>query len=145
MSTFNLGSSPAGVIRKNSSAALSSTFTTAAMGSFVAVTGLSCTVTVPAGGRSVKISAFLAMNNSGATYFSSAIYKDGSLLSQYQCGLNGATTYVHNLLAVDISPSAGSHTYAIYIAPNGGTTNVLGSPGGYGAVGGPSIILVEPI
>lgn len=87
--------------------------------SFTAVTGLTTTVTVPAGGRDVEISigaSAIKIDTQGAIW-SVALYKDGSPLSQWYRNQDVAGFNIPlSLSCVDTAPTAGSHTYAVYFA-----------------------------
>lgn len=120
-------------------------FTTAST-SAVQVTGLSVTVTVPAGGRSIKITAFSygVGNTAGSNTAEMSIW-DGTVGSgtrlQVASVLStgaGATQSPSTLIAI-VTPAAGSKTYNVGALASAGTTSVPAT------VTSPSFILVELI
>lgn len=124
------------------SATLSADFSTSTAGAFVAVTGLSVTVTVPTTAKQVRVTAPLMLDNSGAGYQAAAIFNGVTNLFQQSVSTAGRfpATLVFVLPAV-----SGSQTFTAQIALNGGSTSVKGAAGstGYGADGGPSQLVVE--
>lgn len=91
--------------------------------SFVDVTGLSVTITVPSGGRSLQIDMrALAISNTtsgvgvSASIFEGATEISGFILSSYSSG-----GYLPCSLQAVITPTAGSHTYKIRIKSDTGT------------------------
>lgn len=92
----------------------------------VDLTGLSVTVTVPSGGRRVKVSSFININNvsnGGSTAL--FLYKDGTQVQLSQ--INNATggyTQSQALLFSEI-PTSGSHTYKLRMSKAAGTSTGL--------------------
>jgi len=119
---------------------------TTASTTIVQATGLSTTVTVPAGGRRVKITAYArsATNNNSGAYAQMFIF-DGAVPAGTQ--LAGSSTQVSavnqdipGIVIASHVPSAGSHTYNVgFRAAGSGTAKI-------GAVSNePASILVELI
>lgn len=131
-------------------AEITSTFTTTTVNSYVDVTGLSTTVTIPGGGRDIEIVVDLSgffTSAAAATALTLAI-REGSTLIR-QCVINqtvAAYSDPRNLIARISAPSAGSHTYKVSVAQNAaGTINVGASTGGSTVAFSASFILVKAI
>lgn len=125
-------------------AQITSNFTTTST-TAVQVTGLSITVTVPSGGRRVKITAWAeTMITNGAANIYWQIWQgtvgSGTLLSRAQNYLP-ASTGANNAIAIAvITPSAGSYTY------NVGCYNTQGATAGIEATSTyPAFIMAELI
>jgi hypothetical protein len=126
-------------------ASITSNFTTTTAGSFVNVTGLSVTVTVPAGGRRVKITVqlgSLASSQSAGNGVTLDVYDSTAAA---EIGSTSFTTAVANysqagLVVATHTPAAGSRTYIARVQEAAaGTVTVSASSTA------PSFILVEAI
>jgi hypothetical protein len=124
-------------------AEITTPFTTASA-TAVQVTGLTATVTVPAGGRKVKITAFVTYstnsgNNTNAlTIWDGVVSGGGTQLAQ---GNNSAIIAGSGALAIAVvTPSAGSKTYNVGLHTTGGTATI-----GAGGATNPAFLLVELI
>ncbi len=125
--------------------AITSNFSTAST-SAVQVTSLTSTVTIPSGGRSVKITAYAPSlyNGTISTNVILTIW-DGTVGSGTQLGSAVVSAPAANAQApvtamAIVTPSAGSKTYNIGLnASGGGTANLSAS------ATGPAFILVELI
>jgi hypothetical protein len=121
-----------------------SNFTTTS-GSAVQVTGLTVTVTIPAGGRSIKITAFAESLYGNATAYIIMSIWDGTVGSGTQLArgqiYNPSTTNAATTVMVQaiVTPSAGSKTYNVGLLTGAGTATLES------VSGGPSFILVEAI
>lgn len=110
----------------------------------VQITGMTSTVTVPNGGRGVKITVWCGslVTSTGAGYMNVTIW-DGTVGSGTQ--LTQSTTYTpanqgQPLIAIAfVTPSAGSKTYNVGLAVSAGTGNFQAS------ATAPAFILVEAI
>ena len=123
----------------------SSDFTTAS-GTFVLRTGLSATVTVPSGGRKVKVTVgFRTIYMAGGTNGTATVSVwDGTVGSGTQLGertyrLQDAAFEVSPTPMFFQSPSAGSKTY------NVGVKTTAGTIGFQGTAAGQAFILVEAL
>ena len=110
----------------------------------VAATGLSVTVTVPSGSRSIKITAYIAGTYNSSTNQCRLSIWDGTVGSgtQIAAAFNGNASgqIVPATMMAVATPSAGSKTYNVgYYGSGAGTTYITG------ATTGPSFILVEAI
>lgn len=98
---------------------------TTASGSTVDIPGCSIAVTVPNGGRSVKVS-FSVIINPASTSSSTTIFvvKDGTTIWNGNWAASGNFGYsqVASGFIIDGSPTAGSHTYKLQIGAAAGTT-----------------------
>lgn len=119
-----------------------------ALTSVVQIPGLTSTVTIPAGGRSVKITFYTQLLfNSAANRYSSIDIWDGPVATGTRLSTLGSFTVTAGTgtsvtcIAVTI-PAAGSKTYnvGIYSDSVGGGTATINS-----AANGPSFLLVELI
>jgi hypothetical protein len=112
-------------------------------------TTLSVTVTVPAGGRDIKITVCGSFKGSvsGDGYMIGIVESGSTALGQFTWTQNGNNYYTPITLVAHISaPSAASHTYNVYGAAAGGTLTMIGGALSTGAIGdGPTSILVEAI
>lgn len=121
---------------------LTTTSTTA-----VQVTGLTATVTVPAGGRKVKITAYCGelQNNTVPDGYMWSIWQgtvgSGTQLAQSTYGVSATVTIgVPGLAMAVVTPSAGSVTYNVGFNSFGGGTTTLDA-----SATQPAFILVEMI
>jgi len=125
-------------------AQITSMFSTSST-SFVQVTGLTTTVTVPSGGRKVKITAFSkSMYNTSSGAYSEMSIWDGTVGSGTQisdCTLltAAANQEVPNSCIAVVTPSAGSKTYNVGLKASAGTAAITA------ATTNPAFILVELI
>jgi hypothetical protein len=125
-------------------AQITSDFSTAST-SDVQVTGLTASVTIPAGGRKVKITTFFNNgSNSGSANNNLSIW-DGTVGSGTRLSSSnlknrvvGDNTGYMTCIAV-VSPSAGAKTYNVGLSTNTGTATVNAS------ATSPAFILVEAI
>lgn len=146
---------PSGVLQTNSVSAanlatnaitlgyaqITSNFTTTST-TAVQVTGLTATVTIPAGGRRVKITGYTSSNGSGG--ISQMSIWDGTVGSGTQlqtfnsptAGASGA------LIQAVVTPTAGSKTYNIGVLTTSGTSTIAADAAGTTS---PAFILVETI
>lgn len=125
-------------------AQITSMFSTSST-SFVQVTGLTATVTVPSGGRSVKITAFSkSMYNTSSGAYSEMSIWDGTVGSGTQISDTAILTATanqeipNNCIAV-VTPAAGSKTYNVGLKASAGTAAITA------ASTNPAFILVELI
>lgn len=128
-------------------AQITSNFTTTST-TFVDVTGLTTTVTVPAGGRRVQIEIqATGINNSATGIWNIALVEDGTVIQQWY--LNEPTATANNTpLSVQFSkvPTAGSHTYKVQVATTAGTVSIsAGTTSGTVLTPGPSSIIVKAV
>lgn len=124
----------------------SSTFSTASA-TAVQVTGVTATVTIPAGGRAVKITGWVNYTTHTATTWYNIIslwdgvVGSGTLLAQTEIGTNTANTALQlpaTVFAADLVPGAGAKTY------NMGLSTTAGASASLKATTGPvAFILVE--
>lgn len=128
-SLVTAGTFPAGLL--GSAVSLTSNFSTSST-TAVQVTGATKTVTVPAGGRAVRISFFAsAFTNTAAAFNTVSIWDgtvgSGTLLATsapYNTTLTGATPVYVSFVHV---PSAGSKTYNVSAHVSAGTGQLLAS------------------
>lgn len=124
-------------------AEITSDFTSATSGSAVDVTGLSVTVTVPAGGRRVKITAYAPDISTGAaasTVLEWLIYEGATLLNESAQFTSDTSSLMPAVAMAVVTPSAGSHTYKVAIKQNGAGTMTVDAGATF-----PAFILVELI
>lgn len=125
-------------------AQITANFSTAST-TVVQVTGLTTTVTIPAGGRKVKITAFTAaLYNSTAANATQMTIWDGVVGSGTQLsrttGIEGGSSSSGGIAVAIVTPAAGSKTYNVgLIAVTSGTATVEA------AATYPAFILVEVI
>lgn len=110
------------------------------------VTGLSASVTIPAGSRRIKITAYLGRVelNAGAGTAISEIW-DGTVGSGTKLASSwasyGSTGYAVNVTAIAVvTPAAGSKTYNVSIKNSGGSSTTIKA-----SATEPAFILVEAI
>ncbi len=121
---------------------ITSSFTHTAVSTVTDVTNLSVTVTVPAGGRRCKITAFspyMSSTGGAPNLQTMAIRESSTTLNQSELQLaanyrGSMTTFYSAVL------SAGSHTYKVSISQNNGGTQTF-----YASATQPAFILVEAI
>lgn len=105
------------------------------------VTGLTATVTVPAGGRKVKLTMFannVSTGNTGQNVFLSLW--EGAVGTGTQLGQSQLITSGVGICLAEYTPSAGSKTYNVGISGGGGATLTVNA----GATT-PAILLVEAV
>lgn len=128
-------------------AQITSNWTSTTVGSHVDVTGLSVTVTVPEGGRRIKVTAFAprtVTTNAGAT--SLAIREGSTILQNVVNNGVGAGQNFATIVQWTGTASAGSHTYKVSAGQNiAGTMTVYADTGGTYITTGAAFILVEAI
>jgi hypothetical protein len=91
------------------------------------LTGLSVTVTVPAG-RRIRISAHINHQNTSSGVLDALYIMEGSTILQKALTVTGAVSLEETLEpSVVISPSAGVHTYKLQADRSGGTMSMLAS------------------
>lgn len=127
-------------------AQITSNFTSSqAAPTYTQLTGLSAAVTVPAGGRGVKVTVFChALSNTSSNVemgFSlwAGVVGSGTQLQQCNTYLSTNTLNQHATMIWYGTPSAGSVTYNVGINMNGGTTTVNANSSA------PAFILVEAV
>jgi hypothetical protein len=124
---------------------ITSNFTTTAT-SATLVTGLSATVTIPSGGRRVKITVFSrALYNSATSASSELTIWDGTVgtgtqLSQAHGMQSGGTGTTPGIAMAVVTPSAGSKTYNVGLHSAAAGTATLEAGALY-----PAFLLVETI
>jgi hypothetical protein len=124
-------------------AAITSDFTTATTPALVDVTNLATTVTVPTGGRSIKITVHIWYMN--GTEVTGAGLKAAVLEGSTQLGAAVADMTVagygqnYDFCCV-VTPTAGSHTYKVAVSQSAAGTLTIGAGATY-----PAFILVELI
>jgi hypothetical protein len=121
---------------------VTTTFTTTST-TAVQVTGLSVTVTVPAGGRRIKITAFApglyaGTNINARMTIYDGVVGSGTLLS-YTYGMNSSAAATGGIAMAVVTPSAGSKTYNVGLNASSGTATLEA------IATGPAFILVEAI
>jgi len=105
------------------------------------ISGLSTTVTVPAGGRNVKITGFIPAISSDTNGISTlAIFEGATQLASASISQTlGTLSDFIMVIAYVTAPSAGSHTYLLQGSVTKGTTSIQVS------ATAPAFILVEAI
>lgn len=128
----------------STTSAFSTTSTT-----YVQVTGVSVSVTVPSGATAVKITTYCyciygsaSIDNMNTSIWDGAIGSGTILQASTMNNSLGATndqnlTIPVSVVAIQQSPTAGSHTYSMAASTSSGTINLLA------ATGSPIYILVE--
>jgi len=135
---------PAGTITLGYADTGASTNFSTASGSPVQVTGLTVTVTIPAGGRKIKISAYAEMfvsATNAAVYMSIWDGAVGSGTQIQQAYINTTNAGAQQCVSpfVVLTPAAGSKTYNVGLGASGGTGSLAQ------AAGAPSCLLVEAL
>jgi len=106
-------------------AEITSNFVTGTTGSEVDVTGLATTVTVPTGGRRIKISVYLpAFYSSNAVGCHVSIAEGATILSQSNLDVATGNKDIPISVSYCAVPSAGSHTYKVTVRSEGATTMI---------------------
>lgn len=105
------------------------------------VTGLSVTVTVPAGGRRVRITGVVHLISGGGTGLAKAnINESSTVLQTSQIWIAATSGAFTNMCVTTVVPSAGSHTYFLSVGLPSTTSQTYAD-----AVGFLAYILVEAI
>lgn len=112
-------------------------------GSIAAVTGLTATVTVPAGGRSIKVTLYtgtVSMSAAGTPTFSiwNGAVGTGTLIGTSSMGATSAYNLSMTTMAIT-TPAAGSVTFSAGLATSVGIATILATSTA------PAFILVEAI
>ena len=116
-------------------AEITSDFSSSATPAITDIAGLSVTVTVPSGGRAVKITAYSRYITGNGTH--TLEIREGSTTLQSGVAVGGAPVYFANVVSVH-TPTAGSHTYKVsFSQSSAGTYYYRAGPGR------PAFILVE--
>jgi len=108
--------------------------------------GLGVTVTIPSGGRKVRITAFSSyLSSSSAVTITDMTLWDGTVASGTQLALcrttSGGSNYaIPGIVSAIVTPSAGSKTYNVGVSNIGGGTSTL-----HASSTSPAYILVEAI
>lgn len=115
-------------------AEITSNFTTTTTGSDVDVTGLSVTVTVPAGGRKVQVTAFCTSLLKSGAAGDALIWKlkeSTTQLNESAANIPGSNFGIPGVTCVwESTPGAGSHTYKVAVSQTtAGTVTVTGAAG----------------
>ncbi len=109
----------------------------------VAITGLSVAVTIPAGGRKVRITAWGGAFTAGSNTTPSLYICDGTtatVLAYNQASIGGAGFTVPAHAVAIVTPAAGAKTYLLGMSNTAGVSTTLNA-----AVNQPAFILVETI
>jgi hypothetical protein len=108
--------------------------------SVVDLTSLSVSVTVPAGGRRVKVTGYVCSGNNTVDQLNSVYIFESTTQLSADSGLSrsGGRSYTHQVMWIG-TPSAGSHTYKLRADAGGGTMTTKAS------ATAPAFILVELI
>lgn len=128
-----------------------SVFTTTTANLWVDVTSLSVEVTVPSGGRDIKITGYIpAIKQSGAAgnVISVSIRESTTALQNtvYNSPVSNYNVPVGSVVARVSAPSSGSHTYKVSVAQsNADTLTVEAGNGSTTTTWGAAFILVEAI
>ena len=123
-------------------AQITSTFTTTST-SLVDVTGVTTTVTVPSGGRRLKVTVYgmgIGSSAGGASIINAVILEDGVQISQMQVVQPAANSGMPLTLMASKVASAGSHTYKLQACDTAAGTTTIGA-----SATQPCFILVELI
>jgi hypothetical protein len=123
-------------------AEITSNFTTTTVSDKVDVTGLSVTVTVPSGGRRIKITGFCGAfrTTAASNSFSQLYIQEGTTVLQSLSNTLCDSYYFPTVIIASVVPSAGSHTYKITTSQSAEGTITVAAGATY-----PSFILVELI
>jgi len=112
-----------------------SDFSSSATPAVTDITGLSVTVTVPSGGRAVKITAYSRYITGSGIH--TLEIREGSTTLQSGVAVGGAPVYFANVVSVH-TPTAGSHTYKVSFSQSSAGTYTFRAGAAY-----PAFILVE--
>lgn len=120
-----------------------SNFTNTTSGSSVDITSLTLTLTVPAGGRRMKVTAYTSQcfsaSSSVGNYVTLEIKEDGTTIGEATSKMNVSNADERGMTAMASKiPSAGSHTYKVTVKQTGTGTMTVG-----GSATSPAFILVE--
>lgn len=116
-------------------AEITSNFASSATPAITDIAGLSVTVTVPSGGRAVKITAYSRYITGSGTH--TLEIREGSTTLQSGVAIGGAPVYFANVVSVH-TPTAGSHTYKVSFSQSSAGTYTLRAGAAF-----PAFILVE--
>lgn len=125
-------------------AQITSTFNTASA-TAVQVTSLTTTVTIPVGGRRIKITAFAsnAYSTTTAGYIALSIWDGsvgtGTMIGRGQMNATNTTGQVPFLAMAVVTPSAGAKTYNVGLSSSAGTGSIEA------ATTYPAFLLVEAV
>lgn len=98
-------------------AQIAASFTTTTISAYVDVTGLSVTVTLPSGGRNVRITAFCGSLYSSVSSDATAYaIREGTTTLNQSFITASSTALSLTSVAYIAAPSAGSHTYKVSVA-----------------------------
>lgn len=112
------------------------------------VTGLTVTVTIPAGGRKIKITGFapgFKTDGAAASILTFAILEGSTVLATSVSNEPVAGYNILGFAMAILTPSAGSHTYKISVAVSSGNATVAAGATPGAAANGAAFILVEAI
>ncbi len=94
----------------------------------VDLTSLSVTVTVPAGGRRIRITGYATVSNNGSAGRTTMYIKESTTKLQDASVQNAVASSAATINCQTIvTPSAGSHTYKLSMEANAGTSNTSAS------------------
>ena len=122
-------------------AEITTNFNTAASLTYVDVTGLATAVTVPSGGRRIKITAYtrsMASNQAAANYIKLGVFEGATLLQEAYYAQPVANYQIQPIVIYSGIPTSGSHTYKVAIAAESGNSLTVNAGATY-----PAYILVE--
>jgi hypothetical protein len=122
-------------------AEITSGWSTTSYGAPEDITGLAVTVTVPSGGRRIKITGFAPIVGSSVASANALGISEGATQLNYarQDVAVGSPNH-HCFVMCAVIPTAGAHTYKLTLAPNTAGTHTV-----YAAATSPAFILVELI
>lgn len=131
-------------------AQITAPFTTTTTPGYADVTSLAVTVTVPAGGRDIKITAFIPgikVSAAAGTTITMAILESSTILNQIVINEPVSAYNVSNTIIARVAaPSAASHTYKVSVAQGAAGTLTLGAGTSSSTTDfGAAFILVEAI
>lgn len=121
-------------------AQITSNFSTSTTGSEVDVTGLSTTVTVPAGGRRIKISVYLPAFNSSNAVSCHVSIAEATILASSNLDVATGNKDIPIAVMYAVAATAGAHTYKVTLRSEAATTMTCKA-----AAASPNFILVEII
>lgn len=126
---------PPGIDNVLGYAQITADFSSSATPTVTDITGLSVSVTVPSGGRSVKITAYSRYITGNGNH--TLEIREGSTTLQSGVAVGGAPVYFANVASVH-TPTAGSHTYKVSFSQSSAGTYTFRAGPTY-----PAYILVE--